>query len=97
MPSKLDPFRDYLVQRMFTNKVTNATVLYDEIRAKGYRGGLSILWEYLKPLRALVADDHPKVRFETNPGQQAQVDWAARLRTWFQAQPGSRRATASPS
>ena len=32
---------------MFTDKVTNATVLYDEIRAKGYRGGLSILWEYL--------------------------------------------------
>ncbi len=75
VPSKLDPFRDYLLQRMVTDKVTNATVLYDEIRAKGYAGGLSILWEYLKPLRALVADDHTTVRFETTPGQQAQVDW----------------------
>jgi hypothetical protein len=33
VPSKLDPFRDYLVQRRVTDKVTNATVLYDEIRA----------------------------------------------------------------
>jgi transposase len=74
--SKLDPFRGYLVERMVTDKVTNATVLYDEIRAKGYRGGLSILREFLKPLRELVADDErATVRFETAPGQQAQVDW----------------------
>lgn len=74
--SKLDPFRDYLVKRVVTDKVTNAAVLFDEIRAKGYDGGHSILWEFVKPLRALVADDErATARFETEPGQQAQVDW----------------------
>lgn len=73
--SKLDPFREYLVRRMVTDKITNAEVLYDEIREQGYSGGRSILWEFLRPLRRLVADDRATVRFETPPGHQAQVDW----------------------
>ena len=73
--SKLDPFRDYLLERLLgPDKVTNATVLFDEIRELGYEGGLSILWEFLKPLRPLVAEK-ATVRFETPPGRQGQVDW----------------------
>src|SRR5438270_400827 len=37
-------------------------------------GGRSILWEFLRPLRPLVAEK-ATVRFETPPGRQAQVDW----------------------
>lgn len=72
--SKLDPFREYLLQRLLQDKVTNAAVLFDEIRERGYTGGRSILWEFLHPLRDLVAD-RLTVRFETPPGKQAQVDW----------------------
>jgi transposase len=73
--SKLDPFRDYLLERMLgPDKVTNATVLFDEIQELGYEGGLSILWEFVKPLRALVGE-MATVRFETPPGRQGQVDW----------------------
>ena len=72
--SKLDPFRDYLLQRLLQDKVSNAAVLFDEIRARGYTGGRSILWEFLQPLRSLL-EDRTTVRFETPPGKQAQADW----------------------
>jgi transposase len=58
--SKLDPFREYVVRRMVADKVTNAEVLYDEIREQGDIGGRSILWEFLRPLRRLVADDRAR-------------------------------------
>lgn len=72
--SKLDPHREYLLQRLLHDKVTNAAVLFDEIRERGYTGGRSILWEFLQPLRELAAD-RVTVRFETPPGKQGQVDW----------------------
>jgi len=72
--SKLDPYRDYLLQRLLQDKVSNAAVLFDELRERGYTGGRSILWEFLHPLRELLAD-RTTVRFETPPGKQAQVDW----------------------
>jgi transposase len=75
LPSKLDGHREYLLERMLgPDKVTNAAVLFDEIRGRGYTGSRSILWEFLHPLRALVADK-ATVRFETPPGRQGQVDW----------------------
>jgi len=72
--SKLDPFREYLLQRLLEGKVSNAAVLFDEIRERGYTGGRSILWEFLHPLRELLVD-RATMRFETPPGRQAQVDW----------------------
>lgn len=72
--SKLDPFREYLLERLLEGKVSNAAVLFDEIRERGYTGGRSILWEFLHPLRELLVD-RATVRFETPPGRQAQVDW----------------------
>src|SRR5690606_10502435 len=72
-PSKLDPFKPYLQQRM-REGAFNSNRLLHEIRAMGYTGGRTILKDYLKPLRP------PKrppavVRFEPPPGEQAQVDW----------------------
>src|SRR5712664_1386945 len=52
--SKLDPFREYLLARMVgEDPVSNAEVLYDEIHELGYRGGRSILKEFMHPFRAL--------------------------------------------
>jgi len=62
--SKLDPFRDYLLQRLLQDKVSNAAVLFDEVRERGYTGGRSILWEFQHPLRSLL-EDRATVRFET--------------------------------
>jgi transposase len=71
--SKLDPFRDHLRGRVAAG-VENGVVLLRELRAQGYRGSYSILKDYLHPLRR---GRMPKatVRFETEPAEQAQVDF----------------------
>jgi transposase len=77
--SKLDPYKPYL-RRRATAGVLNGVKLLAEVRRQGYLGGITIVREFLHPLRPAV----PMVteRFETLPGQQAQVDWASCGRIW---------------
>jgi transposase len=81
-PSKLDPYRDYLRGRI-AQGCLNGSVLLDELRAQGYMGRLTILNDFLRPLRA---EEHrtreATERFETAPGKQAQVDWASFGQIW---------------
>lgn len=72
-PSKLDPFRAYLAQRL-QQGVWNARVLLREIQERGYTGGYTRLKDYLQPQRRLAAVAAVR-RFETPPGHQAQFDW----------------------
>ena len=51
-----------------------ATVLYREIRARGYQGGQSQLRALLRTFKPTQTIE-PLVRFETAPGEQMQVDW----------------------
>lgn len=72
-PSKLDGFKDYIRTRLEQFDVP-ATVLMRELKALGYQGQITILREYVRLLkqeycRRLIE------RFETLPGQQAQLDW----------------------
>ena len=71
--SKLDPYKDY-IREMVDRYDLSGTRLLEEIRAKGYTGSYSILKEFCKPLRR---DRRLKAvyRFETGPGEQAQVDF----------------------
>lgn len=75
--SKLDPFRDYLTDRVSAAapKWIPASVLLREIKERGYTGSHAILRSYLRTLKPVVAAD-PVVRFETAPGAQMQLDWA---------------------
>ena len=73
--SKLDPYKDYLRLRM-QEGVYNAQKLFDEIRGRGYPGRISILKEWIRPFRE-EAKRIAVVRFETEPGRQAQADWAS--------------------
>lgn len=73
--TKVDPFHEHLALR-WAQGVTNAVVLLREIRTQGYKGSYSGLKRYLSPWRA--AKTNPvklTVRFETQPGEQAQVDF----------------------
>jgi transposase len=72
-PSKLDPYKPYLDERLSAG-VWNAVVLLRELRDRGYTGGYSILKDYLHPKRQATREVAVR-RFETPPGQQAQVDW----------------------
>lgn len=70
---KLQPFLE-TVDRLLSEEVWNAEVILREIQAEGYRGGATVLREYIAPKRALRAG-RKTVRFETQPGVQLQSDW----------------------
>jgi len=72
--SKLDPYKPYVLKRVLEDGVTNCMVLIDEIREMGYTGGSTILRDYVQPYRESPRKQAP-IRFETPPGEQAQVDW----------------------
>jgi len=73
-PSKLEPYKDYLLTRLSEFPELSTVALFEEIQAQGYVGGLTILRNFTRPYR--VRRREPVVRFETPPGHQAQVDWA---------------------
>ncbi len=73
--SKLDPFVPYL-ERRIAEGVLNCNKLWEEIRLQGYEGGKSLLKSFVQPYRAARRVE-ATVRFETEPGEQAQVDWGS--------------------
>jgi len=78
--SKLEPFKTYLHERMEAAKPhwIPASVLFQELQAQGYQGKEGILRNYLRPFKS--QPDEPIIRFETQPGQQMQVDFTTILR-----------------
>jgi len=73
--SKLDPYKEFILQRL-AEGVDNCVVLLRELRAQGYTGGYTILKDFVQPLRTRRASQ-VTVRFETAPGEQAQVDFGS--------------------
>lgn len=78
---KIDAFRDIIETRLTEFPKLTSTRLFAEIRAAGYDGGYTQLKEYVRQVRPVPPAD-PVVRFETPPGQQAQVDFAAFHLPW---------------
>jgi len=79
---QIDPFVDFVARRG-PEVGWNCMVLHRELRALGFQAGYLQVQRYVQPLRAArqwaaVAT----VRFETAPGQQAQVD-CGQLRVWI--------------
>jgi transposase len=72
--SKLDPFKP-LIDRLLAEGVWNSVVIQREIEAAGYTGKGAILRAYMQPKRSL-RPARATVRFETQPGEQLQHDWA---------------------
>jgi transposase len=79
---KLDPFKTSVVARVHAASPAwiPAIVLLSELRERGDQGGYTTLKDYLSPLKAKPAAPEPVVRFETDPGEQMQVDWAVMRR-----------------
>jgi transposase len=74
--SKLAPFHSYLQKRIADAKPNwlPGAVLFREIKELGYTGGIRIVNSYISQLKPKIKEE-PIVRFETNIGQQMQVDW----------------------
>ena len=73
--SKLDPYTGYIDGRL-SDGLDNCVALLRELRGLGYQGGYSILKEYVKPRRR-PRQPRATARFETEPGDQAQVGWGS--------------------
>lgn len=72
-PGKLDAFKPLIQARLAEFPYLSGVRLLAEIRAAGYRGGVTQLREYIATLRP---PPEPLVRFETPAGHQAQIDFA---------------------
>jgi len=70
---KLEAHAEYLDGRM-AQGVYNAVVLFEELRGRGYSGGMTVVRQYIRPFRPKVTG-YATLRFETKPGEQAQVDF----------------------
>jgi len=75
-PTLLAPHRTWLVERA-PQVHYSAQILFQELRAsRGYTGGYDTVRNGVRPLRIeAAAQALTQRRFETEPGQQAQVDW----------------------
>src|SRR5450830_808222 len=74
-PSKLDPYKAE-IEMLMSLGVYNAAAIYERLLEKGFDGKITILKDYLKPLRPVTVKEGPAVRrYETKPGSQVQMDW----------------------
>src|SRR5260221_908828 len=60
---------------MLRRTVTTLQVIFERLQKLGYTGRISILKEYVQPLRPAVAGHAPVQGYETKPGEQVQFDW----------------------
>lgn len=81
----LDPFMDYLGERLHQYPELSASRLWREIKDRGYTGSYATVTAAVRGLRP-VPEQRFEVRFETPPGEQAQVDFAL-FKVRFEAQP----------
>jgi transposase len=75
VPTKLDPYKSLVDARLAEFPELTAVRLFAEVQAAGYGGSLTQLKRYVRRIRPTPPPE-PVRRFETPPGQQAQVDFA---------------------
>ena len=92
--SKLDAFKAYLRSRLESFDLP-ATTLLAEIRQRGYRGGITILREFVRSTKQQICRRVTE-RFETVPGQQASTG-ASAARSWWVGSGGGSTASSSSS
>jgi transposase len=88
-PTQLTPFEPYLRERVAGYPELTGRRLHRELRERGYRGGYTAVTDFLRTVRPATAPAFER-RFETPPGQQAQVDFA-HFQAQFSDQPGVTR------
>ena len=73
--SKLEGYKDYVIQRLNSVPLLTASRIYHEIKGMGFTGKYTIVKDFVKNVRP-PAGVQAVYRFETEPGRQSQVDWS---------------------
>ena len=73
--SKLDPYRQIIKEMVKQYPKINAPVVLRQIKEKGFDGEITIVRDYLRTLKQDTISKQAFIRFESNPGQQMQIDW----------------------
>ena len=73
-PSKLDPFKDEIVG-LLERHPYSATQIFLKIREEGFKGGYTIVKEYVRKIRPRRQPAYLTLNFA--PGECAQVDWGS--------------------
>ena len=71
--SKLDSFKPAIKEILEEYPKLSGQRIFEKLRDRGYPGGLSTVKNYLMTLRGQKLEAF--VRYETGPGEEAQVDW----------------------
>jgi transposase len=72
--SKLDPYKPIIEGIMNENPFFNNVVLQERLERQGYGGKISIVRDFTRGIRKQLTTQ-AVLRYETEPGHQAQVDW----------------------
>ena len=88
-PRRIDPFVPYLRERVEAWPGLTGRRLFRELKERGYGGGYTAVTDALRELRPPTGPAF-EVRFETAPGDQAQVDFA-QFQVAFADEPGVTR------
>lgn len=73
-PSQLDPFKPLIESILEEHPFFNLVLLRRRLVSQGYKGGMTILRTFAAQVRQQLVTK-AALRFETEPGRQAQVDW----------------------
>lgn len=74
--SKLDPYKDQIRRWVREDHLYNCETMLARLHVLGYGGQISILKDFVHPLRPpAAAARSPVIRYETKPGEQLQFDW----------------------
>jgi len=73
--SKLDPYKEMIAGMICQCSDVKAPVVLQRIKDKGFTGEITIVRDLLRQLRGESLQRQAFIRFETEPGEQIQIDW----------------------
>jgi transposase len=73
--SKLAPYLDLIDQWLDQDPQVKATVVLQRLRTKGFDGQITIVRDLLRKRRGPQKHRQAYIRFESEPGEQMQIDW----------------------
>jgi transposase len=72
--SRVDPYKQLIDSILEENPSYNGQLIFERITKLGYTGKISVMKDYVARVRRRL-EAKAVIRFETEPGWQAQVDW----------------------